>query len=131
MTPADITRIEEALAVRLPEAYRTTMVGPVAEKLGESGVFDDAELVIERTREQRKGYGGAAPWPSRYVYVGDQEDACPYAMDCETGVVIHSDHGSLSDQLGRIESVEKLTASLLDEKKEQASQKNWWAFWKK
>ena len=131
MIPSDIDKIEEALAVRLPEQYRVAIQGADASELSKYGLFDDAALIIERTLEQRVGYGGAAPWPQPFVYIGDQEDACPYALDCTSGIVVHSDHGSLQETLGRYGSVRELTAGLLDETEAQAPRPGWWRFWKK
>ena len=115
MNTADIAKIEMALGITLPEVYRNTIAGSSAPRLSELGIFDDAMLIIERTEEQRKGYGAAQPWPKQYVYIGDQEDACPYAMDCGSGVVIHSDHGSLTETLGEYASVATLANELLAE----------------
>lgn len=131
MTSSDIDKIEEALAVRMPGQYRAAMLGAHAIKLSEYGLFDDASLIIERTKEQRLGYGGAAPWPQQFVYIGDQEDACPYALDCTSGAVVHSDHGSMLETLGRYDSVDQLADELLDETEAQTDQRSWWMFWKK
>ena len=95
MTESDIALIEQSLGVKLPEAYRSLMSGEESSRLAEGGIFDDAGLIIERTKEYRGGYEGAPAWPNHLVYIGDQEDACPYALDSLTGSIVQVDHGVL------------------------------------
>jgi hypothetical protein len=132
MTSTDLDKIEQTLGLRLPADYRTLMTGDSADRLVNSGLFTDAGKVIERTLEQRNGFGGAPPWPARFVYLGDQEDACPYALDCTSGRVTHSDHGRLDSALGTFESVSLLAQSLATEDSEQADgDPAWWKFWRR
>ena len=114
MKDSDIVAIEAELAVKLPPSYRALLCGHDAKRLDGSGLFDDAALIIERTKEQRAGYGGAPPWPTNFVYIGDQEDACPYALDVTSGVITQTDHGNLSVRpLARYPSISELAAELL------------------
>lgn len=39
--------------------------------------------------------------PPQYVYIGDEDDACPYALDCENGSVTYTDHGDLMEPLAQ------------------------------
>src|SRR4029453_18322528 len=95
MTQADTDRIERDLDVKLPPAYRELMCGADAARLGDAGIFNDAALVVERTKAQCAGFGGAPAWVQKFVYVGDQADACPYALNVDSGAVVRSDHGDL------------------------------------
>lgn len=114
MTSFDIAAIEEKLGLKLPADYRTVLCGPDAARLDEAGLFDDASLIVRRTKEQRAGYGGAPPWPDSVVYIGDQEDACPYALDVISGCIVQTDHGNLSSRpLARYANILELAAELL------------------
>lgn len=44
-----------------------------------------ADLVIACTMAYRAGAYGLATWPTHFVYIGDEADACPYALDCIAG----------------------------------------------
>ena len=88
LVPDDIAEIERALDVRLPASYvlflSTRDTGLDVDVDGQS-VLDDAKAIIDGTLEYRAGFVGLPPWPRTWVYVGDEGDACPYALDCETG----------------------------------------------
>jgi hypothetical protein len=130
MKSPDFAAIEQSLGVKLPDAYRSLMCGADAPRLADAGLFDDAALIVERTKEHREGYGGAPAWPTHLVYVGDQEDACPYVLDVHTGSIVQADHGDYSAKpLARFESVQKLAADLLATE-EESNRPAWWAFWK-
>src|SRR4051812_38155835 len=111
MKPSDIAAIEESLSVKLPEAYRLLMCGSDAPRFDSAGLFDEVALIVDRTKEQRQGYGGAPRWPHHLVYIGDQEDACPYALDTQTGVITQTDHGNLTKEpLARYAGIQELSA---------------------
>jgi hypothetical protein len=132
MTVSDIAQIEAALRVQLPSAYRAVVCDADASRLENAGLFDDATLIIERTKEQRAGFGGAPAWPQEMIYIGDQDDACPYALDVESGAVLQTDHGNLTRKpLARYESVSALVAELWTAIDEDAQRSRWWMFWKK
>jgi hypothetical protein len=95
MTDEDIQKIEESLGVRLPLACTTFLKLPRPEGIDEVTVLADPELIIQRTQLYRTGVGGAAPWPSEFVYLGDESDVCPYALDCSSGVIVQTNRGSL------------------------------------
>jgi hypothetical protein len=98
MTQEDLIMMEERLKITLPPAYRDLLANyPWPKSIGAAqlSLFDDAALNIERTLEYRRGYGGAPPWPADYVHIGDDEDACPYAMRCSDGTIVKTDHGNL------------------------------------
>lgn len=90
----DLLRIESSLGVKLPEAYRKYLGSPRTQDIDEESIFGDADLIISATQEYREGFGGNPPWPGKWVYVGDEADACPYAIDVESGEVIQTDHGN-------------------------------------
>jgi hypothetical protein len=85
--------------VMLPAAYKDVVAHfPWPQFAGstEFSLWDDAALNVERTLEYREGYGGAPPWPSDYVHIGDDDDACPYALRCSDGSIVKTDHGNLT-----------------------------------
>lgn len=129
MTTNDFAEIESSLAVQLPENYRTLLSGPTCPVLGETGLFDDPSLIIARTLEQRSGYGGAPAWAKQFVYVGDQEDACPYALDCGSGRVVQTDHGNLAaEPLKLYRSIDELASELLAFTQQPVNKSSWWPF---
>ncbi|MET0556854.1 MAG: hypothetical protein ABW221_27685 [Vicinamibacteria bacterium] len=71
MTADDLRRIEGALAIRLPESYRTRMLAfPIPAAAGNSdlSVWDDADRVIALNQELRRGrHRGVRPWPLRLL----------------------------------------------------------------
>ena len=93
-----IERLEKELGVTLPPEYVRLLVQPRPAAIGTVSVSDDVELIIERTKEHREGFAGAPEWPQQFVYVGDEDDACPYALDCTTGVIVWTDHGNLDQR---------------------------------
>lgn len=99
MTSNDIAMMEQRLEVELPAAYKAVVVPypwPGLANSTDYSLWDDAALNIERTLEYRAGYGGAPPWPLNYVHIGDDDDACPYAIDCSDGTITKTDHGNLT-----------------------------------
>ena len=102
MTADDLRRIEAALQIQLPEAYRRRMLSyPVPAAAGNSdlGVWDDAERLIQFNLELRQGApGGVKPWPSHFFALGHAGDGCPHALDLRDGdAVWWVDHGHLDN----------------------------------
>ncbi len=95
MNAQECQTIEGELGVKLPDAYRSFQLNRSAFAVDSTTVADDARLVVERTLEYRHGFGGAPPWPGDVIYVGDENDACPYALFCSTGRLVQTDHGNL------------------------------------
>jgi hypothetical protein len=86
-------------------------------------------LIIQRTLEQRSGYEGAPAWPSQFVVIGDEDDACPYALDCSTGRIIQTDHGNLKKTpLLEFTGITELVDEI-NETYDGLEQKPWWKFW--
>jgi hypothetical protein len=97
MKTRDIARIESALGVTLPEDYRGFLLSERRDdSIDETSVLDDPDAIVDLTQAYRKGFEGLQPWPQRYVYAGDEADACPYFVDCDTGEFCRSDKGNLS-----------------------------------
>lgn len=96
MNTQDFQTIERELGVKLPDAYRDFQMNRVTSDVDTTTFADDTSFVIERTLEYRRGYAGASAWPSDVIYVGDEDDACPYVLFCSSGRVVQSDHGNLS-----------------------------------
>jgi hypothetical protein len=99
MQAEDVATMERLLCVTLPADYKKAMVDfPWPDYAGgtDLSLFDDASLNIKRTFEYRAGYMGAPPWPADFVHVGDDDDACPYALCCRDGTIVKTDHGNLT-----------------------------------
>jgi hypothetical protein len=94
MSAEDIGRIAGDLGVALPGAYGIFLASSRGDIDGES-VLRDAQLIIEATQHQRSDQSGSQPWPPHFIYLGDEADACPYALDCQTGEVLRTDKGKL------------------------------------
>lgn len=118
MTLAQLSRMETQLQVRLPTAYKDVVASfPWPEFTGstEFSLWDDDSLNIKRTLEYRAGYGGAPSWPADYIHIGDDDDACPYALRCSDGTILKTDHGNLTAQpLATFESMEIFVRALQD-----------------
>lgn len=96
LTNNDVARIESALSVRLPSEYVTFLTQERSyATIDETTALSDADAIIEATQEYRRGFAGLPPWPHCYIYIGDEADACPYALDTESGRVIRMDKGNL------------------------------------
>jgi hypothetical protein len=85
MNLADLDRIEAELSIRLPDAYRDTMLEfPIAACVGNSDtdLWDDAAALIRFNLELRRGApGGVPPWPPHLFALGHGGDGSPYALD--------------------------------------------------
>jgi hypothetical protein len=99
MDASDLARIESALGVTLPADYRAFLQRPRTDDdaVDETSVFADADTIIAATRDYRAGFAGLPPWPHHLVYVGDESDACPYAIDCVSGKLIRTDKGAFGN----------------------------------
>ncbi len=91
-------------------------------------------LIIERTLEYRNGYCGAPAWPKAMLYVGDESDGCPYALNCDSGELLKTDHGNLERiALERYERFEDFVNELefihKDIKSGANNHRPWWRFW--
>ncbi len=97
MQTRDVARIESTLSVSLPDAYRGFLLSErTDDRIDATSVLDDPETIIASTLAYRNGFEGLSPWPKPFVYVGDEADACPYLIDCDTGAFARSDKGDLS-----------------------------------
>ena len=138
MRAQDCQTIERELGVELPDAYRDFQLNRSNCSVDSTTVADDTRFVIERTLEYRQGYAGAPPWPGDVIYVGDEDDACPYALVCPTGRVIQTDHGSLNAKpLSAHPDFESFVESLQtrDKEEEEAEpgdrqKRPWWRPWR-
>lgn len=119
MTHQQLSMMEEQLQVSLPTRYKDILCAfPWPEFIGgtDFSLWDDAALNIERTLEYRSGYGGAPPWPVDYVHIGDDEDACPYALHCSDGTIVKTDHGNLTVQpLSEFANIDTFVSQLQDD----------------
>lgn len=93
---SDVARIESGLNVRLPDDYATFLTQDRSEAtVDDTTALSDADAIIAATQEYRRGFAGLPPWPHFYIYIGDETDACPYALDTASGRVIRMDKGNL------------------------------------
>ena len=58
-------------------------------------LIDNAESIVEATLLYRNGFMGLEPWQVNLIYIGDEADACPYILNCNTGTVIRSEKGDI------------------------------------
>ena len=131
MTPQQLQTIESSLGVLLPEQYKKVMASypwPAFQGSTEASLWDDPDAIIEQTTAQRAGFGGTPSWPTQFVVIGDEDDACPYALDCATGRIIQTDHGNmrlaaLADYASIVELLSELRP-IYDE-----ARKRWWKVW--
>lgn len=98
MTEEDIVKIETVLGLTLPADYRDHLAKNDLDE-EEHGILDDvtalrdADAIIEATQQYRAGFSGLPPWPPNWLYMGDESDACPYALDCLDGRLLRLDKG--------------------------------------
>lgn len=118
MTEEDIVRIETALEVSLPADYREHLAKHDEDE-EEHGLVDDvtamrnADEIIAATRDYRAGFAGLPAWPAHWIYMGDEADACPYAVDCVSGHLRQMDKGNpLRPPLKEYESFAEFHAQL-------------------
>ncbi len=96
MNEDQLRKIEDSLDLKLPPDYRRFLTAdPGEDILDDTTVMRDEDGVIEATLDYRKGFEGLAPWPKHWIYIGDEADACPYALDCLSGELIRMDKGNL------------------------------------
>jgi hypothetical protein len=84
MTADDLTRVETALAIRLPAVYRDLVVPfPIPAYAGnaDTELWDDPDALIALNRELRAGDGAAAPWPEHLFAIGRDGSGCASAID--------------------------------------------------
>jgi hypothetical protein len=132
MTTQQLQMIESTLNVVLPEAYKQVMASypwPAYQGSTEASLWDDPSAIVEQTQAQRAGFGDSPQWPQNFVVIGDEDDACPYALDCATGRIVQTDHGNLKVQaLAEFLSIAELVAEArLDY--DGTTRKSWWKVW--
>ena len=84
MTEDDLGRIEQALGVTLPKAYRSRMLAfPIPALAGnsEDELWDDAAEIIRLNQELRKGNSVSKPWPPHMLALGRDGSGCQIAID--------------------------------------------------
>lgn len=95
MNQNDILKIETTLNVKLPSEFIDFITSERNyDAIDEVTVMDDANNIIEATTEYREGKFNQN-WPNHLLYIGDEADASPYALDCQTGILNRLDKGSL------------------------------------
>jgi hypothetical protein len=76
-----IARLEAALGVTVPADYKRLMLDfPVRFERGnrESRVWNDVDALIARNKKLRSG---KRPWPSQYLFIGDDGGGTYFALD--------------------------------------------------
>ena len=84
MRDTDLQRIEDEMAISLPEAYKKAMRNfPVRAYEGnaDTALWNDPSAIIEFNIELRREVSGSAPWPDHMLAIGQAGDRCPYAID--------------------------------------------------
>lgn len=93
MSVQEISRVEAELQLTLPAAY-ADFLRTRGDYPDNTTVLDTADLIIGCTTEYRHGIYGAPPWPWHLVCIGDEADACPYALDCLSGEIVQTHKGN-------------------------------------
>jgi len=109
LSPSDIASIATALGVTLPADYARFLQAQRPAAIDETSVRDDAELIIEFTRE----YRDSSRWPAHLVWIGDEADACPRVLDCNSGEVFRVEKGNLEKAWDRYASFSAFVAANL------------------
>jgi SMI1 / KNR4 family (SUKH-1) len=91
LSASDVEAIEVALGVALPADYVRFLQTERPQAIDETTVRDDAELIIGCTHD----YRDSNQWPAHLVWIGDEEDGCPYVLDCISGEVFRLQKGNL------------------------------------
>jgi hypothetical protein len=84
LTADDLTRIETALGISLPDVYRRLVVPfPIPAYAGntDSALWDDPDALIAFNRELRTGYYSVPPWPEHMFALGRDDGGCANAID--------------------------------------------------
>jgi len=132
MTSQQLRTIESSLGVALPDVYKSEMTAfpwPAFQGSSEASLWDDPTQIVEQTLEYRSGFGGAPPWPAEFVVIGDEDDACPYAINCTTGRIIQTDHGNLKNP--PLQEFDQITDLVSELRKiyDGFVRKPWWKIW--
>lgn len=99
LSASDVARIEQQLGVALPADLRDFLVRERDDLDPNTvSVMNDADSIIEMSRDYQAGYEGLLPWPTEWVYLGDENDACPYYVDCKTGEFIQLHKGNRKEK---------------------------------
>ena len=134
MNEGDLARIEAELSVTLPIEYREFHLDGHGSSVDSISLSSDPDFIIERTKEYREGFVDIPQWPPDSVYLGDEDDACPYVLFCGDGRVLRTDHGYLSMRpLAEFDSfsayADEMRFAFEELQIERDSKKPWWKFW--
>jgi hypothetical protein len=109
LTAGDLTRIEAALGVSLPDVYRRLVVPfPIPAYAGnaDTELWDDPDRLVELNRELRAGVAFVRPWPPHWFALGRDGGGSSVALDLRdpAGPVWWADRGHLDSGAGGPES---------------------------
>ena len=112
----ELHQIENALGITFSEIYKQVMVDyPFKEDAGTINwsLWDDSGKITEWNLIYRNGYGPCPEWSKNYYLIGSEGDACPLAINLESGIVIKTNHGRVCEEpLEEYESFEEYLAFL-------------------
>lgn len=94
----DAARIESALQVTLPAAYRDLLTSfplPAYAGNADTELWDDADRLIELNRELRSGTSSVKAWPTHMFALGRDAGGCSQAIDLRSGELWWADRGHL------------------------------------
>jgi hypothetical protein len=86
VTESDLARIESALGIELPVAYRKLVAPfPIPAYAGntDTELWDNASGLIELNRELRAGYASVQPWPAHMYAMGRDDGGSATAIDLQ------------------------------------------------
>ena len=98
MIADDVARIEQALQIELPTAYRAILVNfplPAYAGNADTDIWDDADRLIQYNQELRTGSRFVKPWPVHFYAIGRDAGGSSQALDLGTGDLWWADHTHL------------------------------------
>ncbi len=149
MKPEDISRVEDALDLKVPKSYSEVVLNypcPDSEDICQHGLFSDPGRVIEVNLEHRKDGWFGLNWPDHFFAIGDDGCGDTYFMvvgkDEQVYMADHEGGPSYETELddcAHFESVQEHIEEEMDrerefeeeeqKREERRKNKKWWQFW--
>jgi len=143
MTPDQLSRVEQALNVRLPAAYRYTLLAyPFAGDRDTAGMWllNDPDAVVKLNEASRRTKTDRRPWPSHLLAIGHDGGECTFLLDLSVDpapvVIFDLETGRTEPLASTFEAFlgklhDDLAAIAADEQRmaEAYRNKKWWQFW--
>ena len=143
MHATDLQRIEQALGLALPAAYRAAMLAypfPPTHEAAELWMPDDAALVIEMNRPGAERRLAGTPWPSHLVVIGSDGGEEDFVVDVREAAAPVLAHERESGEVRALAPDFAAWLAMLREWQEEidrddaamrsaSRRRRWWQFW--